>query len=134
MQETKLNFNQNVIRLCLFKVALFFSVFAFSGFNEKIQNSFQESTKTELVQSRNFKSVFSLNSFTNKHLTTPFSEFNLEIKPYHSYALLYFKKNVIIKHKVALKKTLSYDFFSIKLPIKTSLSSSSDETPLSTIV
>ena len=129
MKEIKFKYKQHSVRLWLLQVALFFSVFAFSGFNEKIQDSFHESDKTELVESQILKPVLSLNSFTNTCLTLLFTAFPFDVNSYRTYALLHFKKYIVIKYKAALKETLSYKLSSIKLPIKITLPSSSDEMP-----
>lgn len=123
----KIKYTKQQIQLCLFKVALCFSVFAFTGYNVQAESAFQQSIQTELVESKVSNFDFNLNNFTKTYIKIPSTGFQFDIRPYNSYALLYTQKLILIKYKNAFKETLSYNVFSIKLLVKKSLSSSEDE-------
>ena len=129
MEKTKFKYNQNTVQFWVLQVAFIFSVFAFSGFNENIQDSLQESNTTELVESRSFQADLGLNTFTSNHLAIPLAGVQFDVKPYDSYTLLHFKKTIAVQYKAILQKNLSYSFSSMKLLFKIVRSSSLDEYP-----
>lgn len=133
MKEIKFKYCKNSIRLWLFKAVLFFSVFSFSGFNLQIHSAFNESVKTELVESRILKPVYRLKKNTKKFkkilLTSPLSD----VKSFNIWALLNDNNVLKIKFKSYRNRILLYSFTSIKILFKIPSSSSEDETlPLST--
>lgn len=134
MKEIKFKYCKNTAQLWLLKVAFFFSVFAFSGFNEKIQDIYLESVRTELVETRNYSSAFKINNFPRGigYITSTALLFDLKSYNY-SWVLLNFNHSQIIKYRSISKKSLSYNFRFIKLPIKTFPSSSEDDLSLSSI-
>ncbi len=118
MKETKFKYNKKELRLCLFKVALLFSVFAFSGFNENIESAFHESIETELVETRIYKADFSLNSFSQSYSKALLSSSLSDLKVNSTSALFYFNQSLEVQYKALLKENLTYDFSSRKLPFK----------------
>lgn len=127
MKEEKIKYQQNDLRLWLVRLVMFFSVFAFSGFNEKIQSAFHETDKTELVEKTKDRSIFNLNHPSHTQLNIPFTKGLNNWSVVNAFALHHFQNLVIIKYKAALKLTLAYKISFIKLPIKRLLPSSSDE-------
>jgi len=123
---------KDVTQLWLIKVVLLFSVFLFSGFNENIQSRHLESTKIELVESKDSKTILWQENFETslKIVSTGFTSNVVSSLFYSSKLSLNFEQSIILKYKVVSKKfLLQYSSSSIQSPIKTIPSSSKDENP-----
>lgn len=129
MFKIKYKYNKEIIQLWSLKVALFFSVFAFSGFNTQIRNTFLESTKTELVESRDSQPIFSLKHFTHQVSIAAFKwDYKNDI-----WALSIFNQSTEVKYQSLQKLRLSYTFSSVNLPIKMPVLPTEDSVILSSL-
>jgi len=129
MKEIKFKYYKNLIRLLLFKAVLFFSVFSFSGFNLQIHSAFNESVKTELVESRIRNPVYRLKKNSKILLASPL----LDVKSFNIWALLNDNNVLKSKFKSYRNRIFLYSITSIKILFKIPSSFSEDETlPLST--
>lgn len=128
MKDTKSKYFRKTSQLWLLKVALLFSVFTFVGFNENIQDTYLESDKTELVESRNYSSDFNLNNFSKHIISTTFVRFFFDSESYnYSLVLLNLNRSLKIKFRSISNQFLSYNFTYIKQLIKTLPSSPEGE-------
>ena len=126
---TKSKYPKNSAQFWLLQVVLFFSVFAFSGFNEKIQNAFLESVKTELVEVENYRPTLEIKDFSKdssrpailKSTLADLYTFN------YQWFLLHFHQLVYVKYRVICQQFLSYSYTTIQLPIKLLPSSSTED-------
>ncbi len=127
MKEFK--YYKNYIRLWFFKTILFFSVLTFTGFNVEIQSAFHQSVKTELVDSRICKPVYSLKSNKYKEINTLFVNPVSPIKSFNIWAILNFNLLSEIEFKSYLKRSLQFNFYSKRVLPNILYSSSKDENP-----
>lgn len=129
MLDIKSKCHNKTIQLCLFKVALFFSVFTFSGYTGQAQSAPQlESITTELVESRNYTQSSNLYRLKNSFNKIDSIKFLLNLLSFnYSWTLLNINESIIIEYKSICKEYLSYKFNFLKLPTKVLLPSSKDE-------
>lgn len=132
MKEIKFKYYKNQIRLLLFKAVLFSSAFSFSWFNLPIHSSFNESVRTELVESRICKPVYRLKKNTKKYSKILLESLLSDVKSFKIWALLNDNNVLKSKFKSYRYRILLYSITSIKILLKIPSSSFEDETlPLS---
>lgn len=121
--------NQKHIKLWLFKVALFLSVFSFSGFSLQAHTALQNVVHTELLESRGLNKQWSLAHFDKYNPSIP----NLR-SPGDSksgiYALINFDTLVKTKLRLSLNTTFNYSNSSVNHQVKIPFSPTEEEIPL----
>lgn len=131
MNPIKIKYRTELMRLWILRVALLFSVFAFSGFNSQLPATLLKSVKTELVESdRHHRSLKTLSQKVFKAFFLCPSEVYVTNT---SWALANFNQAIAIKYRVFRKKHLNYPLSTIKLPIKTPHTASDEGLSVSSI-
>lgn len=128
MMNSKSKLYAKTIQLYLFKVVLFFSVCAFSGFNTEFQSTYLEPIRTELIESKNYDVPSRLYKI-QQNITKGISKrFLLGLSFCHySWTILNLEHSLAVNYKSICEKLLSYEYTDIKFSIKTFPRSSKDE-------
>ncbi len=108
MAKKKIKCNKNKVSNWILNIALFFSVFAFSGYNGNLHSAFQESTQTELVLSKNSRIDKSVISFKKAFDELVIVNYPSALKDSQHFAQLVYNQCLQAKFIVFSKKILSY--------------------------
>ena len=109
---------------------MLFSIFTFSGFNQKILDVYLEIDKTELVESRKSGSFFQLDEFSQNNSPTACLDFFFQTESYNSSWVLHnFNKVIDVRFGSINKNLLTYNYKTFILPIKSLPSPLDEENP-----
>lgn len=129
MTAKKIGHKGTSYQFCLFKIALLFSVFAFSSFNVQVNYTFLESVRTELIDLRDDQLLSSIKSFPKANSKFSSAESIFDFKSPYSWVLSPLSQSLLVEYKSINKEFFTYKNTSLKLLLKAISSSNEDEAP-----
>ncbi len=116
-----------LLRLWILKVVLFFSVFAFTGYNTYVQSTLPLSVETELVESQGSTTLFSPNDIVSGQQESTISSFYSDDYSYRFWSLRYYNHSIKLQYLTALTEVLTFSIPSVHMPFMVCVFYTDDE-------